>query len=128
MKQTFIISLILLIVIATASFLIPYSTMNKLTEPRQFYVGVTFCGNSTSEAKLLIDRVKTYTNLFVLQSFNVSRNETATKEICDYAVAQGLNIILNLGIHNESTFTWQQPLLETAKQRWGRQIPRRVLR
>jgi hypothetical protein len=27
--------------------------------------------------------------------------------------------MLNLGIHNESTFSWQLPLLETAKQRWG---------
>ncbi|MCW4045175.1 MAG: hypothetical protein NWE94_06635 [Candidatus Bathyarchaeota archaeon] len=93
--------------------------MSVQKKPRQFYVGVTYCGNSTAEAKLLIDRVKTYTNLFVLQSFNISRNETATKEICDYAVAQGLNLIVNLGIHNESTFAWQQPLLETAKQRWG---------
>ena len=119
MKYAFVISIILLVLIATASFLIPYTSMNKRAETKPFYVGVTFCGNLTSEAKLLIDRVKTYTNLFVLQSFTVSRNETATKEICDYAVAQGLNIILNLGVHNESTFSWQQPLLETAKQRWG---------
>lgn len=119
MRQPFIITLFLLILITTASFLIPNTAISKRTETRQFYIGVTFCGNSTSEAKLLIDRVKTYTNLFVLQSFNISRNETATKEICDYAVAQGLNVILNLGIHNESTFSWQQPLLENAKQRWG---------
>jgi len=119
MKQVFTLSLILLILITTASFLVAYTLMSIGTETTQFYVGVTFCGNTTSEAKLLIDRVKTYTNLFVLQSWNISRNETATKEICDYATAQGLNIILNLGVHNASTFTWQLPLLETAKQRWG---------
>jgi hypothetical protein len=119
MKQVFTLSLILLILIATISVLVPYTSVSINTETTQFYVGVTYCGNTTSEAKLLIDRVKTYTNLFVLQSWNISRNETATKEICDYAVAQGLNIILNLGVHNQSTFTWQLPLLENAKQRWG---------
>jgi len=109
-----------LVAIATASFLIPYPQINNPAKTtKTFYVGVTYCGNSTAEAKLLIDRVKTYTNLFVLQSFNISRNETAVKEICDYAVAQELNIIINLGVHNETTFTWQLPLLETAKQRWG---------
>ena len=30
------------------------------------YVGVAFCGNTTAEAKALIDRTKNYTNLLVL--------------------------------------------------------------
>ena len=119
MKPVLVLSLILLVVIASASFLVPYALINQNNETTPFYIGVTFCGNTTAEAKLLIDKVKTYTNLFVLQSWNVSRNETATKEICDYAVAEGLNIVLNLGVHNESTFSWQLPLLENAKQRWG---------
>ena len=122
MKKIFILSLILLVTIATAAFLVPYTLTNKSTETKPFYVGVAFCGNSTSEAKLLIDRVKTYTNLFVLQSFNFSRNETATKEICDYAVAQNLNIIvnfLNSASRDSSALAWQLPLLRNAKQRWG---------
>jgi hypothetical protein len=119
MNKIVAFSLILLITIITASFLVPYTLISNNTKTKQFYVGVTFCGNTTTEAKLLIDRVKTYTNLFVLQSFNISRNETATKEICDYAVANELNIIINLGVHNETTFTWQLPLFRNAKQRWG---------
>jgi hypothetical protein len=122
MKQTLIITLILLVLITTASFLVPYDSTSKPATTREFYVGVTYCGNSTAEAKMLIDRVKTYTNLFVLQSFNISRNETATKEICDYAVAQGLNLIVNLGVHNDTTFQWQLPLLQNAKQRWGNKL------
>jgi hypothetical protein len=122
MKKIFILALILLITIATAAFLIPQALINQKTETKQFYIGVTYCGNSTSEAKMLIDRVKTYTNLFVLQSFNFSRNENATKEICDYAVSQNLNIIvnfLNSATRDSSALAWQLPLLQDAKQRWG---------
>ena len=32
------------------------------------YVGIAFCGNTTAEAKALIDRTKNYTNLFVLDT------------------------------------------------------------
>jgi len=118
-KKIFILTLILLTTIAATAFLVPHALIDTNTETKPFYVGVSFCGNTTTEAKRLIDRVKTYTNLFVLQSGNIRENETATKEICDYAVAQGLNIILNLGIHNDTTFPWQLPLLQNAKQRWG---------
>ena len=36
------------------------------TANRSVYVGVAFGGNTTEQAKLLIDRTKTYTNLFIL--------------------------------------------------------------
>jgi hypothetical protein len=119
MKRALTITLIFLLLTATASIIVPYYLVNISTEKKPFYVGVNFCGNTTAEAKLLIDKVKNYTNLFVLQSWPISRNETATTEICDYTVAQGLNIIINLGVHAEDTFSWQLPLLDNAKQRWG---------
>ena len=121
MKQVIILSLILILIIATASFLVSYSITNNNTDATPFYVGVTFCGNTTAEAKLLIDKVKDYTNLFVLQSGPISNNETATNEICDYAVASGLNIIVNLGVYRTSSrnWTWQLPWFESAKQRYG---------
>lgn len=81
-----------------------------------FYVGVTFCGNTVAEAKLLIDRVKMYTNLFVLQSGPISKNETAINEICDYAVSAGLYIIGYFGYFDSP---WQVSWLDSAKQRWG---------
>src|SRR4030042_715204 len=119
MNKIITISTMMMLTILTAAFLVPYTLTNKSTETKSFYIGVNYCGNSTSNAKLLIDRVKTYTTLFVLQSSVVWGNENATKEICDYAVAKGLNILLNLGTHNDSTFSWQLPLLQNAKKRWG---------
>jgi hypothetical protein len=88
------------------------------------YVGIAFGGNTTSQAKLLIDKAKNYTNLFVLDSGRnaISRNQSSVEEICDYAVSKGLSVIINLGINdvleaNQTTWFWQQPLNST-KQRW----------
>ena len=120
MKYFFSIPLIILLLTsATAAFIVPVGLSDgKKDSP--FYVGVSFCGNTTGEAKLLIDRVKPYTNLFVLQSWPVSRNETAVYEVCDYAVAQGLSIIVNLGIRNDSvTWAWHLQVWKNGNARWG---------
>jgi hypothetical protein len=88
---------------------------NDQAEP---YFGVSFCGNTAAEAKLLIDRTKDYTNLFVLQSGPISKNETATNIICDYAVDAGLDFVVFFGWF-DTACPWQIPWLNFAKERWG---------
>ncbi len=61
------------------------------------YVGVTYCGNNVTEAKLLIDKVKNYTNLFVIQSGSLQKNFTELNQICNYAVAASLDVIVYFG-------------------------------
>jgi hypothetical protein len=94
------------------------STDKKAVSTPSTYVGVTFGGNTTSEAKLLIDRVKSYTNLFIIQSGPVSKNETAMTEISQYAINAGLNIIVYFG-YLDSQNPWQIPWLNQTKQQWG---------
>ncbi|MDD3792266.1 MAG: hypothetical protein PHY74_03960 [Candidatus Bathyarchaeota archaeon] len=96
------------------------------------YVGIAFCGKTTDEAKTQIDRTKNYTNLFILDTgrSELSRNQTAVIEICNYAVESGLNIIVNLGItspyeNDTTTWFWDQPMSEIKKnwtERWGNQF------
>jgi hypothetical protein len=106
----------------TASQLLPtLYTQNNLSPPTpgsDFHFGVSFCGNTTFEAKILIDRVKNFTNLFVVQSGPVSVNETALNEIINYAVDSGLDVIAYFGYFNPN-YTWQVPWLDYAKQQWG---------
>lgn len=88
------LSVVLIIVVLLSAFVIMQSySLSK----KPFYVGVTYCGNSIDEAKVLIDKVKNYTNLFILQSGPLQENLTATKIICDYAVDCGLDIIVYYG-------------------------------
>jgi hypothetical protein len=89
-------------------------------------VGIAFCGNTTAEAKLLIDRTKGYTNLFVLDSAGnpLSNNKTQVEEICDYAVSQGLKIMINPGTIYTGTWFWHNTFYNSTvidgwKQRWG---------
>jgi len=118
LKRRFTLPLVLLGLALLTALLIPTNPASDNNEAPPFYVGVTFCGDTSAEAKLLIDRVKTYTNLFVLQSGPISKNETATNEICDYAVAAGLHIIAYFGYFEDDS-PWQIPWLDFAKQRWS---------
>ncbi len=125
----------LLIVILAVSILAAYtwyytsySSENQTKANPNVYVGVAFGGNTTEEAKVLIDRVKSYTNLFILDSGRnaISENQSSVEEICDYAVSQGLSVIINLGVRDalrsNNSWFWQQPLNVTKQlwtQRWG---------
>jgi hypothetical protein len=96
----------------------PNDTENGETYPVKPYFGISFCGNTAAEAKLLIDKTKGYTNLFVLQSGPISKNETAINEVCDYAVESGLDFIVFFGWF-DTAYPWQIPWLDYAKERWG---------
>jgi hypothetical protein len=116
MKKALAISAILIIVIAlVAVLLIGYDALQTAENP-EAYVGVAYCGNSVAEGKQLIDKVKGYTNLFVLQSAQLQRHLPSVDELGDYAVSSGLYFLPYFGNYIELTFSaW----LETAKQRWG---------
>lgn len=80
------------------------------------YVGVAYCGDTVAEGKQLIDKVRGYTNLFVLQSGQLQRNLEYVDELGDYAVSSGLYFLPYFGNFIDLTFsTW----LEAAKQKWG---------
>ncbi len=110
--------IVIVLVLASAELLLPYINLNNPDHKSDFHVGVSFGGNTTAEAKLLIDRVKNFTNLFVVQSGPVSVNETSLNEIVDYAVASRLDVIVYFGYFNP-TYPWQIPWLDYAKQTWN---------
>jgi hypothetical protein len=108
--------MVFIVLLSVTIFMPNFTLTSAHSEP--VYLGVSFCGNTTAEAKLLIDKVKDYTNLFVLQSGPISYDMAATTEICDYATSQGLNVIVYFGWFNPE-YTWQSFWVQNAPQRYG---------
>jgi hypothetical protein len=124
MKRIHILSLILIIVLlaSTATLLVSHTQSSNNTPPKDsVYVGIAFGGNTTDQAKLIIDRTKNYTNLFILDcGINaISTNQSAVEEICDYAINAGLNIIVNLGTYTRQNWPWQIQLFNQIRDTYG---------
>lgn len=112
------LSSIMLFSIITLAFIIPYVVNEDKSDSIKPYFGISFNGDTVEGAKMLIDKTKDYTNLFVLQSGPISKNETAINTICDYAVEAGLDFIVFFGWFDFDQ-PWQIPWLDFAKERWG---------
>jgi hypothetical protein len=114
MRRVLAVSAILIItIVLVAALLVNYSSFKSA---EVVYVGVAYCGNSVEGGKLLIDKVKGYTNLFVLQSGTLQRDFPSVDALGDYAVSAGMYFLPYFGHYIEPAFsTW----LETAKQKWG---------
>ena len=91
-----ILSLVIIIVVVVSAFVVidSFRLAGPVASKKPFYVGVTYCGDNVTEAEQLIDKVKSYTNLLVLQSGPLIEDINATEQICSYAVKAGLEIIL----------------------------------
>jgi hypothetical protein len=98
-----------------------YPSLNS-SNPKPFYVGVTFGGDTITDAKLLIDKVKNYTNLFVLQSGDFQRDANAMDEIGDYATSAGLNFLVYSGVDEAFQTDYWIEWIDNATQRWGSQF------
>jgi hypothetical protein len=89
-----------LIAIILLSAFVSYQTLNvKTLAPQKandspFYVGVEFGYGNASDCKLLVDKVKNYTNLLVISSTNITQNEALLNDTCNYAFNAGLHLAI----------------------------------
>jgi len=84
-----------------------------------FYFGVSFGGEFAEEALPLIDKVRDYTNFFVVASWGVATNETALNLVCDYAADSGLYFVVFFDFISRTMYPWHQQWLDEAHYRWG---------
>jgi hypothetical protein len=95
MKSTWRVFIAALLVFTICSPAVYFSQWVKNnTSNEEFYFGVTFGGSTANEAEHLIDKVKDYTNLFIINSWDITTNETALTEICDYAADAKMNFMV----------------------------------
>jgi hypothetical protein len=83
----------------------------------QVFFGVSYGGNTVWEAERLIDRIKSYTNFFVVNSWDVSIDEEKLDSICEYAYRAGLSFVVYIYI-SPRIYVWQSDWLERAQERW----------
>ena len=115
-RYTAIIAILLIIAFVLSSLLAFEISPPKSKDPPNAYVGVAFGGNTVEQGKMLIDKVKSYTNLFILQSGTLQRDFRSVDELGDYAVAAGMYFLPYFGNFIPETFgAW----LKQAKQQWG---------
>lgn len=110
------IAILAIVVILCAGLLINQNDLAKKAGDPEAYVGVTYGGNTVEQGKLLIDRVKGYSNLFILASGLLQRDLNSVNQLGDYAVSSGMYFLPYFGNFIQSTMSsW----LNNAKQRWG---------
>ena len=92
---------------------------------RQFYVGVEYAygNNQTAQVQVtqvqaLVDKVKAYTNLFVMDSVGLTSNSTALSEACDYIFNAKLNFIVLFAGLDRYSYNITQWIVE-GKSRYG---------
>ena len=114
-------AIVLVAIIAIASLALIYlqyiNTQSAFED--EFYFGVSYGDITAQQAKTLIDKVKPYTNFFLLNSFNITTNQTALTEVCDYAAQADLKFVVYFDFISRIRYPWHQTWLDTAQQRWG---------
>jgi hypothetical protein len=115
-----VLAILAIIVIVVASFvaLSAYWLLPKNLRKEEAYVGVTYCGDTVAGGKLLVDRMKGYANLFVLQSGTLQRDYASVDELGDYAISNGLYFLPYFGYLHTSFSSW----LKNATERWGTKL------
>ena len=108
---TFLASLLIASIILSYGFLIVDPPRE---EPQDLFVGIDVAYENITEIKALIDKVSSYTNLFVIGCTGITYNTTRLNETCQYIYDKGLNFMVYRDTPLRNA-TWA----EKAKKTWG---------
>ncbi|MDR1993148.1 MAG: hypothetical protein LBQ98_06620 [Nitrososphaerota archaeon] len=115
---------ITLTIVLILTLILSFNTTNPQTQNKEFYLGIEYAyGNKVSEVKTLVDKVKNYTNLFILGSVDdtFKFNQTALDEASDYIINAKLHLIVlftGSDQYTYSIFDW----MSNAQQKYGNQF------
>jgi len=94
-QRTILVLGVALIAVLSVSTVATIDWLGNVNSTSEFFVGVEFAySNNVDDLKNLVDKVKDYTNLFVLGSVGMTFNKTLLDESCDYIYDAGLYFII----------------------------------
>jgi hypothetical protein len=125
-QRTFSVLGIVLIVVLSVSIVAAIDWLGNVHSASEFFVGVEFAYDESlgeveelvDDLKVMVDKVKNYTNLFVIGSIEITFNQTALDEACDYIVGSELHFIVlftDSRKYSYTIFDW----MKGAKQKYG---------
>ncbi len=117
---------IILITILTVSIIATIKWLGRVHSSAEIFVGIEFAYDENAgdvddlvdDLKALVDKVKDYKNLFVIGSLEITFNQTALNEACDYVVDAGLHLIVfftDSELYDYRIFDW----MVDAKRKYG---------
>ncbi len=117
---------ILLVAVLSVSIIATIEWLGSVYSTPEFFVGIEFAYDENAgdveelvdDLKDLVDKVKDYVNLFVIGSLEITFDQTALNEACDYIVDSGLHLIVlftDSRMYNYTIFNW----MEDAKQKYS---------
>ena len=115
------LGLIFIVVIFVSVFATVELWLGRFHSNSEFFVGVEFAySDNVGDLKSLVEKVKNYTNLFVIGSIEISFNQTALNEACDYIVDSGLHLIVFFTDSDNEMYTYDIfDWMVEAKQKYG---------
>ena len=111
--------LLTILLISVISLPIIYDAHFRNDAEEDFFFGVSFGGKTASQAKLLIDKVKGYTNFFLINSWDIAIDEAALNEVAEYAVEADMHFMVFFDFISRLMYPWHQTWLDTARDRFG---------
>jgi len=121
--KTALLALVVTTILLSSSFLVIWSFLpDENSLGPEFFVGVQLGYGEVDDCKALVDKVKDYTNLFVISSGAVTHNDTDLNEVCDYIYDAGLYFIVYFQTLSASYKFHVQNWAILAKEAYGDQF------
>jgi hypothetical protein len=109
-RSTLLFCFILIALIVSPLFLVLFNfgIDEQKSEPK-FFVGVEYAvdNHSVKDCKALVDRVKNFTNLFVVDSLGITLDINNLNEVCDYVYDSGLYFMVFFISPLNDTLQWR---------------------
>ena len=113
MKKTYLTIIVGTIIVALLLLNFGFLGKPQIKESIDVFFGIDVAYPDQVAIRGLIDKVSSYTNIFVIGSTGISHNETKLDETCQYLYDKGLSFI----IYTEKGF--QREWSEAAKIKWS---------
>jgi parallel beta-helix repeat protein len=122
-RKTALLAVVVAAIVLSSSFLVIWSFLpHEDGSSAEFFVGVQLGYGGVDDCKALVDKVKDYTNLFVVSSYAVTERDTELNEVCDYIYDAGLSFIIYFQYtsvnHHYSIQNWTTQAKETYGDRY----------